>query len=66
VTEFGLACAFVDSARGGRLFDAPEARPALAEAARLGVPVFAHPANPEPPTARPARRLLRLALPVPA
>lgn len=48
----GLVGAFVDSARGGRLLDAPEARPVLEAAARLGAPVFVHPVNPEPLTAQ--------------
>lgn len=46
VTELGLRGIFVDSAKDGRLLDAPEARPALAAAHALGVPVFVHPVNP--------------------
>lgn len=50
VTGLGLRGVFLDSARGELLLDAAEARPVLAEAARLGVVVFAHPVNPEPLT----------------
>jgi len=50
VDELGLRGVFVDSARGDRLLDAPEARPTLAAASRLGVPVFIHPVNPQPLT----------------
>lgn len=46
VKELGLRGVFVDSARGEWLLDAPQARPTLAAAAALGVPVFAHPVNP--------------------
>ncbi len=38
---------FVESEKDGRLLDAPEARAVLAAAAELGVPVFAHPVNPQ-------------------
>ena len=48
VRELGLRGAFVDSAKGDVLLDAPEARPTLATAAKLGVPVFVHPVNPQP------------------
>ncbi|MEM8935237.1 MAG: amidohydrolase family protein [Pseudomonadota bacterium] len=45
VAELGMVGAFVESARDGRLISAPEARPTLATAAALGVPVFVHPVN---------------------
>lgn len=48
VTKLGLKGAFVECAKGDRLIDAPEARPTLEVAARLGVPVFVHPVNPQP------------------
>ncbi len=44
----GLKGAFVDCARGELLLDAPQARPVLEVAARMRVPVFAHPVNPQP------------------
>lgn len=50
VKELGLRGVFVDSAKGDLLLDAPQARPTLAAAAELGVPVFVHPVNPEPLT----------------
>ena len=43
VTRLGLRGLFMESAKGSLLPDAPEARPALAAAARLGIPVFLHP-----------------------
>ena len=43
VEQLGLRGLFMESAKGGLLPDAPEARPALAVAARLGIPVFLHP-----------------------
>jgi aminocarboxymuconate-semialdehyde decarboxylase len=43
VRTLGLRGLFMESAQGGLLPDAPEARPALAAAASLGVPVFLHP-----------------------
>jgi aminocarboxymuconate-semialdehyde decarboxylase len=43
VTQLGLRGLFMESAKGSLLPDAPQARPALAAAARLGVPVFLHP-----------------------
>src|SRR5690606_31522415 len=43
VRELGLRGVFAQSARGNLLLDAPEARPTLAAAAELGVPVFIHP-----------------------
>ena len=41
--ELGLRGVFVESARKDLLLDAPQARPMLAAAAALGVPVFVHP-----------------------
>lgn len=43
VTQLGLRGVFMESAKEGLLPDAPEARPTLAAAASLGVPVFIHP-----------------------
>jgi predicted TIM-barrel fold metal-dependent hydrolase len=43
VTQLGLRGLFMESAKGSLLPDAPEARPTLALAARLGIPVFLHP-----------------------
>lgn len=48
VTTLGLRGVFVDCARGAEMIDAPRVRPVLETAARLGVPVFVHPINPEP------------------
>ena len=48
----GLRGLFVDCARGDLLIDAPQARPTLEVAARLGVPVFVHPVNPQPLTSQ--------------
>ena len=39
---------FVDCARGELMIDAPQARPTLEVAAKLGVPVFVHPVAPQP------------------
>ena len=50
VRDLGLRGLFVDCARGDRMVDAPEARPTLEVAARLGVPVFVHPVAPQPLT----------------
>jgi predicted TIM-barrel fold metal-dependent hydrolase len=50
VLDLGLRGVFVESAKGDLLLDAPEARPALAAASALGVPVFVHPINPQPLT----------------
>ncbi len=50
ITQLGLRGIFVDCARGDMLIDAPQARPTLEVAARLGVPVFVHPVNPQPLT----------------
>jgi len=46
IRDLGLHGLFLESARGDRLLDAPEARPTLAAAAALGVPVFVHPVYP--------------------
>jgi predicted TIM-barrel fold metal-dependent hydrolase len=43
VRDLGLRGVFVASAKKDLLLDAPQARPTLAAAAALGVPVFAHP-----------------------
>lgn len=43
VRELGLRGVFVESAKKDLLLDAKEARPTLAAAASLGVPVFVHP-----------------------
>lgn len=48
VQQLGLRGVFVECAKGDLLIDAPEARPTLEVAARLGVPVFVHPVNPQP------------------
>lgn len=48
IVELGLSGLFLDSAKGDKLLDAPDARPVLKLAAELGVPVFVHPINPEP------------------
>lgn len=48
VRDLGLRGVLVDSASGDLLLDAPQARPALQAAAELGVPMFAHPINPQP------------------
>ncbi|MGQ4273878.1 amidohydrolase family protein [Terrihabitans sp. B22-R8] len=50
VRELGFRGVFVDSAKGDRLLDAPEALPALQAANDLRVPVFVHPINPQPLT----------------
>jgi aminocarboxymuconate-semialdehyde decarboxylase len=50
IRDLGLLGLFVDCARGDTLLDAPQARPTLAVAAQLGVPVFAHPVAPQPLT----------------
>lgn len=50
VSELGLSGVFLESARGDLLLDAPQARPVLTAAARLDVPVFVHPVNPQPLT----------------
>ena len=48
VNNLGFKGIFVESACGDMLIDAPQARPALAAAARLKIPVFVHPINPQP------------------
>lgn len=48
IRDLGLRGIFVDCARGDLMIDAPAARPTLEVAARLGVPVFVHPVNPQP------------------
>jgi predicted TIM-barrel fold metal-dependent hydrolase len=50
IRELGLRGLFVDCARGDALIDAPQARPTLEAANRLGVPVFVHPVAPQPLT----------------
>ena len=50
VRDLGLCGLFLDCARGDLLIDAPQARPTLEVAAKLGVPVFAHPVAPQPLT----------------
>ncbi|MBX9823881.1 MAG: amidohydrolase family protein [Xanthobacteraceae bacterium] len=55
VRELGLRGVLVDCARGELMIDAPEARPTLAAAAELGVPVFVHPVAPQPLTKQMAR-----------
>jgi aminocarboxymuconate-semialdehyde decarboxylase len=50
IRDLGLRGLFVDCARGDAFIDAPQARPTLEVAARLGVPVFAHPVAPQPLT----------------
>lgn len=45
VRELGMRGVFVEAAKGELLIDAPQARPTLAAAAALGVPVFIHPIN---------------------
>jgi predicted TIM-barrel fold metal-dependent hydrolase len=52
VRDLGLRGLFMDCARGDLLIDAPHARPTLEMAAKLGVPVFAHPIAPQPLTAQ--------------
>lgn len=50
IRDLGLRGLFVDCARGNLMIDAPQARPTLEVAAKLGVPVFVHPVAPEPLT----------------
>ena len=52
IGELDLKGIFVDAGRGDLLIDAPQARPALEAAAKLGAPVFVHPVNPQPMTNR--------------
>jgi len=55
VRDLRLRGVFVESESNGRLLDAPEARPTLAAAAAFGIPVFAHPVNPQGFTQQMAR-----------
>ncbi len=50
IRDLGLRGLFVECARGDLLIDAPQARPTLEVAAKLGVPVFVHPVAPQPLT----------------
>jgi predicted TIM-barrel fold metal-dependent hydrolase len=50
IRDLGLRGLFVDCARGDLMIDAPQARPTLEVAAKLGVPVFVHPVAPQPLT----------------
>ena len=50
IRDLGLRGLFVDCARGDLFVDAPQARPTLEVAAKLGVPVFVHPVAPQPLT----------------
>lgn len=50
IRDLGLRGLLVECARGDLLLDAPQARPTLEVAAKLGVPVFAHPIAPQPLT----------------
>jgi predicted TIM-barrel fold metal-dependent hydrolase len=50
IRDLGLRGLFVECARGDLLIDAPYAHPTLEVAAKLGVPVFAHPVAPQPLT----------------
>jgi aminocarboxymuconate-semialdehyde decarboxylase len=47
VKDLGLRGVFVESAKRDLLIDCAQARPTLAAAAELGIPVFLHPVNPE-------------------
>src|SRR4030081_260083 len=47
IRDLGLRGLFVDCARGDVMIDAPQARPTLEVAAKLGVPVFVHPVAPQ-------------------
>ena len=55
IHDLGLGGICIDCARGDRFLDAPEARPTLEAAARLGVYVFVHPVSPAGLTERLAR-----------
>lgn len=59
VKQLGLRGVFMESAKGDLLPDAPEARPMLAAAAELGVPVLLHPV-PDPQLAGRLKRFGRL------
>lgn len=48
VRQLGLKGVFVECAKSDLLIDSPQARPTLETAARLAVPVFVHPVNPQP------------------
>jgi aminocarboxymuconate-semialdehyde decarboxylase len=48
IRDLELRGLFVDCARGDVLIDAPQARPTLEVAAKLGVPIFVHPVAPQP------------------
>jgi len=48
IRDLKLRGLFVDCARGELMIDAPQARPTLEVAAKLGVPVFVHPVAPQP------------------
>jgi len=50
IRELGLRGLLLECARGDLLLDAPQARPTLEVAAKLRVPVFAHPIAPQPLT----------------
>src|SRR5882757_4283905 len=50
IRELGLRSLFVECAFGDLLINAPQARPTLEVAAKLGVPVFVHPVAPQPLT----------------
>jgi aminocarboxymuconate-semialdehyde decarboxylase len=50
VRELGMRGLLVECAQGDLLMDAPQARPTLEVAAKLGVPIFAHPVAPQPLT----------------
>jgi predicted TIM-barrel fold metal-dependent hydrolase len=50
IRHLGLRGLFVDCARGDLFLDAAQARPTLEVAAKLRVPVFAHPVAPQPLT----------------
>jgi predicted TIM-barrel fold metal-dependent hydrolase len=50
IRDLGLRGLFVDCARGDLMIDAPQARPTLEVAAKLGVPVLVHPIAPQPLT----------------
>jgi predicted TIM-barrel fold metal-dependent hydrolase len=58
IRDLGLRGLFVDCARGDLMIDAPQARPTLEVAAKLGVPVFVHPVAPQPLT----RQMVRYGL----
>lgn len=50
IRDLGLRGLFVDCARGELMIDAPQARPTLEVAGKLGVPIFVHPVAPQPLT----------------